>query len=202
MPKILDSPVVSEERFRELFDAYFPSVVRFFRRRGFATSLAEDLAQEVFFRVYKGIGELRRDASAKAWIFQIATNIWKNALRTRGTQKRQGEEMPLDELVHPEGSQSPRRHCEPEDASSGPLDQVLAAEKTRVLEEALDELPERMRQNVELRLKGYTYREIATVLGVTTATVKTQLSMAKQRLRPQLAPYFGDDLWLDGDEEV
>jgi RNA polymerase sigma-70 factor (ECF subfamily) len=190
-----------EGAFQQLFELFFPPIVTFFDRRGFPHPTAEDLAQDVFFRVFKGIDEFRHEAKLKNWLFTIAGSVWKNALRDGQAQKRQAEEVPLDAAVTADDAISARRPPKLEDPGSGPLDKVLAAESTQVLAAALDELPARMRECVELRLQGYQNREVATLLGVQVTTVKTQLQTANQRLRPKLEPYFGADFGLD-DEEV
>ncbi len=71
------------------------------------------------------------------------------------------------------------------------LDQVLDGERSRLLAQALDELPPKMRECMLLRVgQGLKYREIAALMQVSIATVKTQLSTAHKRLKPLLEKHL------------
>jgi len=180
-----------EENFERLFDRYCSPVTHFFVNRGFSDQEAEDLAQDSLLRVYRNIGRFRFEASFDTWLFQIAGNVWKNALRSQATRKRQADRISLDQVLDPE-----EREPEPEDPSDGPLEQALADERTRLLHAALDTLPPKMRACMLLRLgQGMKYHEIAAVMRVTIATVKSQLSAAQKRLRPLLEKH--SDVFVD-----
>ncbi|HET9227707.1 MAG TPA: sigma-70 family RNA polymerase sigma factor, partial [Thermoanaerobaculia bacterium] len=87
----------SEESFRTLFDRFYWPLFRFFEHRGFSTEECQDLIQETFLRVYRGIEAFRGDARWEHWLFRIAANTAIKALRHRAAAKRAGREVPLEE---------------------------------------------------------------------------------------------------------
>ena len=180
-----------EENFERIFERYCSPVTHFFCNRGFSDQEAEELAQDVFLRVYRSIGTFRLEASFETWLFKIVGNVWKNSLRSQATGKRRAEEVPIDGADERGNVGEDRARLEPRDESAGPLDQVLAGERSRILETALEELPPKMRQCMLLRIGGeLKYREIAAVMRVSIATVKSQLSEGHKRLEPLLADHF------------
>ncbi len=180
-----------ENNFQRIFARYCAPVTHFFANRGFSMQEAEDLAQESFVRVYNNIGTFRLEASFDTWLFTIAGSIWKNALRSRSALKRQAEEVSLDKIVGPEEDSRSDRDAEPEAGSEDPLEQVLAAERTQLLRRAIEALPPKMRECVVLRVgRGLKYREIADMMKISIATVKSQLHEAKQRMKPRLEKHF------------
>ncbi len=172
-----------EENFGKLYERYRVPVSHFFMSRGFSTQEAEDLAQETFVRVYRNIGALRLDTSFEGWLFSVARNTWKNALRARSTMKRQAETVPLETIIDLDEASA----TEPGDPAENPEEQVLARERTQILRRAIEELPPKMRECVHLRVgQGLRYREIATIMRYSMTTVKSQLLEARRRLKPLL----------------
>ncbi len=180
-----------EDHFQRVFERYCAPVTNYFANRGFSRQAAEDLAQETFVRVYNNIGTFRFEASFDTWLFTIVGSIWKNALRSRSALKRQADTVPLEKIVEAGEDDGSDRATEPEESGEGPLEQVLASERTQLLRRAIEELPPKMRECVVLRaMQGLKYREIADILGISIATVKSQLHDAKQRLKPSLEQHF------------
>ncbi len=70
-----------EESFRQLFAYYYPPLRNFFSRRGMSPEECRDLVQETFTNVFKAIGRFHHDARFDTWLYKIAGNVWKNALR-------------------------------------------------------------------------------------------------------------------------
>jgi len=152
---------------------------------------AEDLAQEVFLRVYRTRKKYTPKAKFATWLFTIANNLALNALR----DKKRRPAMPLD-------YQDP--------ASSGPwaTDQLAGGrevpptqnlvqqELAEVVRKALDQLNDRQRMAVVLnKFEDMNYAEIADVMGLTTKAVKSLLSRARCRLRETLQNYiYMDDV--------
>jgi RNA polymerase sigma-70 factor (ECF subfamily) len=181
-----------EQDFRALFQRYYPPVVRFFFNRGFQPQEAEDLTQEVLLRVYRGLEDFCFEAHFDTWIFRIVTNVWKNALRHRDTLEGKAKHLSVDRQFTSSG-RGPTTSVIEElpDPTTDPLDQVIATERSRLLYLALAELPPRMRRCVVLRVgQDLKYQEIADLMGVSLATVKTQLRTAQKRLRPLLEHHF------------
>jgi RNA polymerase sigma-70 factor, ECF subfamily len=171
----------------ELFRRYYRPVQAFFARRGFSTEESRDLAQETFFRVYKNWASFRGESSEVTWLFQIATNLYRNEVRSRSTLKRDMQEVPLEQT---DGDLPVE-----ESAQVTALDAMLLDERTAKLRDALQGLPPQMRQAVLLRVDAdLKYREIAELMSVSIETVKAHLYQARQQLRDKLADYFRTDI--------
>lgn len=169
----------------ELFRRYHRPMVAYFARRGFCVEESRDLAQETFLRVFKNMDSFRGDSAVETWLFQIASNLYKNTLRSLQTQKRDAQEVSLEGT----GAAAVELGSTERDA----LGDILAEERARRLRAALDDLPPQMRQAVYLRVDGdLKYREIADVMHVSIETVKAHLYQARQHLRDRLADYFTD----------
>ena len=181
-----------DHHFETLFNLYFERVVYFFRGRGFDPDSARDLAQETFLLAFRNIAQFRGDGRFLDWLFRIAANVWKNRLRTLGTAKRSAIEVSLTRGVaeneRGELAREPESLTQPADQ----LDSVLATERLEALREAVDGLPPQMRRCVFLRLRDLKYSEIATRLQLTVGTVKTQIHLARRRLKELLKDDFED----------
>ncbi len=177
--------------FEHLFERFYRPVSYFFANRGFSDDECRDLTQETFLGVYRGIGRFRRDASVETWLFTIAGNIWRNALRSRSAEKRDAKEVSLAALID-DGEQivgDPAADA----GAGGPLDDALTSERLRCLREAMAELPPQMRRCMLLRVdQDMKYREIAAVLQISVDTVKSQLFQARERLKTRLAAHFAE----------
>jgi RNA polymerase sigma-70 factor (ECF subfamily) len=168
----------------DLFPRYYRPVVAFFQNKGFTREESRDLAQETFLRVYRYRERFRGESSPVTWLFQIAANLYKNKLRSLAAQKRDAEEVPLDS--------TDARDPESEDDA---LELILTEERSRLLREALEELPPQMKRAVMLRVTSdMKYREIAEEMEVSIETVKAHLYQARQHLRDRLSDYFTDDV--------
>lgn len=181
-------PKPSEEQFQEIFFEYHRPVVSFFQRGGASHEESLDLAQETFLLVFRGLESFRGDASIGTWIYTIAANVRMKALRSRSTAKRRAIEEHL--LVDSEDD-SPADFVSQERST---LQGMLEEERSRVLREALLELPPQMRRCVQLRVEhDLKYKEIAELLRVSIETVKSQIFAAKKVLKGRLADYFADE---------
>src|SRR6202790_2405419 len=90
--RFLDAP--NEESFAELFKAFSPQLVAFFRARG-CQAMAEDLAQEVMFTVYRKADQIRDRSLFRAWMFKIARNT---LCRHFGKQSREVDTVDLADV--------------------------------------------------------------------------------------------------------
>lgn len=181
-----------EEDFQRIFEHYYHSIAGFFSRRGFTPDECRDLVQETFLRVYKGMEGYRSEAAVKTWVFTIATNLYRNEIRARRTDKRSADEVSLEEALEQGKPVFIRGSAAGlEIGENGPLSDLLTDERVRLLRQALDDLPPRMRRCVLLRLnRGLKYREIAVILQISVDTVKAQIFQARQRLQRSLGDYF------------
>jgi RNA polymerase sigma-70 factor, ECF subfamily len=189
-PVLLELGEAGDDGDRLLFCKYQRRVQRFFERRGISPDEALDLTQDTFLRVFRSEARLDNRAQLEAWLFEIARNVRANALRSKATLKRAATVIPLDE-PHAEGD--PEKVANPVFAAGeqDALTSAITREQLGILQRALTELPEQMRQCARFRLKGLKYKEIATIMRISIETVKSHLHQAKKRLRPLLEPHFG-----------
>lgn len=186
-----------EENFRKIFQEYYRRVYVLFARWGFDDIECEDLAQETFLRVHRNLASFRGDSKFETWLWEVAANVYKNTLRSRATQKRDAQEVPLDE-TESEGGRGNGSAMVLETGERGPLGDLLVGERKRKLLEAMAELPPQMRRCVELRVhQDLKYREIAELMHVSIDTVKAHLFQARQLLKNKLGDYFADGNFAD-----
>jgi RNA polymerase sigma-70 factor (ECF subfamily) len=148
---------------------------------------AEDLAQDVFLRVYRSRKSYVPSAKFATWLFTIANNVVLNAIRSRSRRhehtlaSRDSGPLgarPLDVLATVSSSQMPTR-------------QLDKAEARDVVRMAIEALPERQRMAVLLcKFEGLSYADIAAALELTPQAVKSLLSRARVNLREIIEPYL------------
>lgn len=180
-----------EESFRILFDHFYGPLFRFFEGRGFTMEECQDLIQETFLRVFRGIAGFRGDARWEHWLFRIAANTAVKALRHRAAAKRAGHAVPLEEGMgdSPAAAGGSPRVAE----TPAPLRQLLGREMEERLTQAIAGLPAKMRHCVRLRVfQDLDYEEIAATLQISPSTVKVQLFKARKRLRSELGDAVTD----------
>src|SRR5437660_6182379 len=176
--------------FEELVERYQHRLVGVMNHLVGNADEAEDLAQEVFLRVYRARKKYRPRSKFSTWLFTIANNLALNSLRAR----QRKPVVPL--AVHDSGPLGPRPAEQMvHDRGSGPVQRVQRQELAAVIRRALDGLNERQRMAVVLnKFEDMNYAEIAEVMGLTTKAVKSLLSRARMNLRaPLRADLSGDD---------
>jgi RNA polymerase sigma-70 factor (ECF subfamily) len=179
-----------EENFRRLVEQYYRRVFHFFQKRGFSSIECQDLTQETFFRISINLGTFRREAPFEAWLFQIATNTYRQVLRSQLAQRRAGVHISLDSGV--EALQTADHELDRLSTGRGPLDDMLEEERRQTLRAAIVELPEQMRKCLVLRVyHELSYEQIAAVMKLSVETVKAHLHQARQKLKARLTEYFG-----------
>ncbi len=163
---------------------------------------AEDLAQEVFLRVYRARKKYRPRSKFSTWLFTIANNLALNCLRSR----QRKPVVPLS--VHDSGPLGARPAEQlVQDRGGGPTHQLQQQELAAVIRTALDGLNERQRMAVVLnKFEDMNYAEIAEVMELSTKAVKSLLSRARMNLRAALMGYVcmdGEPMpdSIDGNEE-
>ncbi|QEL18980.1 RNA polymerase sigma factor [Limnoglobus roseus] len=147
---------------------------------------AEDLAQEVFLRVFRTRAKYTPKAKFSTWLFTIANNLALNALRDRYRRLQ----LPLE--LRDSGSLAQRPHVPLAAHRDAPPTQNLQdRELADVVRRAMDDLNERQRVAVVLnKFEDMGYAEIAEVMGLTAKAVKSLLCRAREKLREALQAYI------------
>lgn len=148
---------------------------------------AEDLAQEVFLRVYRNRAKYEARAKFSTWLFHIANNLASN-WRRDGARRR---EAPLV------GSESGPLGVRPEEQLLAEKSALMPArvldrtETQRLVRAALESLSERQKMAVLLhKFEQMSYADIAAAMDLTPQAVKSLLSRARENLRSYLEPFF------------
>lgn len=172
--------------FAELVELYHHRLVTVMHHLVNSAEEAEDLAQEVFLRVYRGRKKYHPKAKFSTWLYTIANNLALNFLRTRQRKPT----IPLN--VRDSGPLGPRPAEQMVlDRGEQPHQRVQSQELAAVVQQALETLNERQRIAVVLnKFEDMNYAEIAEVMGLTTKAVKSLLSRARENLRVALQGYI------------
>jgi RNA polymerase sigma-70 factor (ECF subfamily) len=181
---MLDVKAGDERSFELLLRRYRTPLVNFLYRMVRDSAVAEDLAQEVFLRVYRARKDYAPSAKFTTWMFRIATNLALNSVRDN--RYRQSE-ISMDQVV----SVGDDKHQTMEVRDLTPtVEQVLVARsRSEMILRAIDALPEKQRAAVLLhKYQELDYDEIARILGCSESALKSLLFRAYETLRTALAP--------------
>lgn len=177
---------MDEAAFREIFETYYPDVLRLFRAKGLGKQDAEDLAQETFLKVHRGLPGLEQAAALRGWILRIAENLFRNFLRDRAASKRGPRELSLDQELET-GEPAVHEHPQLGKHPPSPFAETLATEQEAILVRELEALPEQMGRCLALRVvRGLTYAEIAALLQISVNSVKSHIHQGRKRLEVRL----------------
>jgi len=166
--------------FEVLLRRYRLPMVSYFRRMLRDQGLAEDLAQEVFLRVYKSRERYQPEARFTTWLYRIATNLALNAIRDR---KDEVSDAARDDS---DGSPILERFVDPRPTVE---QRLMQGDRERVIRQAVEALPENQRAAVILhKYQEVDYRQIAGILSVSESAVKSLLFRAYETLRVRLEP--------------
>lgn len=150
-------------------------------------TLAEDLAQDVFLRIYRARKSYVPTAKFSTWLYKITHNVASNAIRSVGRRKE------VNVVSSPSGSLNTRPLDSMAKEKSGlmPARQFDQKEIRQVLHEALQSLPARQRMAMMLsRFENMSYQEIADTMQLKPQAVKSLLSRARVNLKSTLEPYI------------
>jgi RNA polymerase sigma-70 factor, ECF subfamily len=180
---MLDVKAGDDSSFDFLLVKYRSPLVNFLYRMVRDRATAEDLAQDVFLRVYRARKQYTPSAKFTTWLFRIATNVALNSVRDNRHQKM---EVSLD---------APLRHEQESASRELPAremridEQLVERDRAEFVQRAIASLPEKQRAAVLLhKYQEMEYAEIAKVLDCTDAALKSLLFRAYENLRIQLAP--------------
>ncbi len=175
----------SEEAFDRLIRRFHASVYNLVYRMLDDPNEASDTVQEVFLKVFRGLGRFHAQASLKTWIFRIAVHESSN--RRRWWRRHRARETSLEtRVLSGSGGVVPLAELLVEGGRS-PFDQAYSEEARQAVDGALRELPEPYRTAVVLRdLEEFSYEEIHEVLQVSVGTVKSRVARGREALKQRL----------------
>jgi RNA polymerase sigma-70 factor (ECF subfamily) len=169
-----------QDAFAELVMGHADRVYGALRRFGLDASEADEVAQEVFVRAWRGLPRFEERARLSTWLYRIAFNEAQRRLSRRPPPRREADDDGDDPIVSL--AESPRL---------GPEAQALDHEFELTLERALGQLPADWRAAVVLRdIEGLSTQEAADIAGVRQAAFKSRLHRGRMQLRAVLEPYL------------
>jgi RNA polymerase sigma-70 factor (ECF subfamily) len=190
-PEMEDSAIMLELRdgnmsgFDFLIQKYRRPIVNFMYRMVHNQSIAEELAQEVFLRVYRSRQTYRAEARFSTWLYRIATNLGVNYSRdTR--HERAASTIYLDQ-ADPDTGLTP----DVADSTISAEDSLLRRERMSAIRQHVMALPERQRMAVLMhKYEGMDYKQIGDVLKLSESATKSLLFRAYQTLREKLKEFI------------
>ncbi len=175
--------MADRERFEELALPFADNLYSAALRMAHNPADAEDLVQETFLKAYRAFDTFEDGTNLKAWLYRILTNTYINTYRAR---RRRPDETDLEEV---EDLYLYRRLGGLEAALAGRSaeEEVLDSFTDADVTAALDALPEQFRLAVILAdVEGFSYREIAEIMGVPLGTVMSRLHRGRRALQRAL----------------
>lgn len=176
-----------ESAFTQLVQTYQDRLINIFFHIVGSQEAAEDLAQDVFLRIYRARHGYVPTARFSTWLFRIANNLASNSRRDQGRRKETAfagsESGPL--------GPRPAEHLAAEKSALMPARQLDKTELLTVVKGALETLNDRQRLAVLLhKFEDMSYQDIAEAMELTPQAVKSLLSRARENLRSVLEPYM------------
>ncbi len=190
--------VGDEQAFAELVDRYSPSMLAVARTHVASREVAEDVVQDTWLALLKGIDGFEGRSSLRTWLFRVLVNIAK----TRGVREKRCTTVDMsDAPTHP--TVSPDRFESGDSQWPGhwvrfpvpwresPEHSLLAGEALDLVRHELAQLPQQQRIVVSLRdVDGYDSDEVCALLDLTAANQRVLLHRGRARIRQALAGYF------------
>jgi RNA polymerase sigma-70 factor (ECF subfamily) len=174
--------------FKTMVELYQDRVLNTCYRFLFNREDAEDAAQEVFIEVYRSISSFREEAKLSTWVYHIAAARSIDLMRKKKRKKRFAQMKSLlgmeEEVLE---LPAPRK--------DDPLEKLEQEERMKILQEAIDSLPENQCIAFTLsKCQGIGNKEIAEIMGLTLSSVESLMHRAKKNLEKKLYQYFERDL--------
>ena len=145
---------------------------------------AEEIIQEVFFKVYRNLAEFEGKSAFSSWLYRIALNTSYMKLRER----RGSNLVSLDDVINQLEEQTLDHES---DWSSRPDDQLHTSEAMAIIEKAVEKLPEEFKSVLILRdIEGFTNEEAGEILELSVPAVKSRLHRARLLLRQRLDEFY------------
>jgi RNA polymerase sigma-70 factor (ECF subfamily) len=180
MQSKLGTEMVSNQTFNEIFDEYHPRVLRYLKRIVNPDD-AEDLSQEVFDKINKGLNKFQGRSSLSTWIYRIATNTAIDKSRSAAYKYEMEHHSFEDETSHESSGATTVK------ASPSTDQLVIRKEMSDCINEFIDNLSPDYKTVIVLSdLEGFANKEIAEILGISLDNVKIRLHRARVRLKKAL----------------
>ncbi len=190
---MLDVKAGDEQSFELLLRKYRSPLVNFLFRMVRDRAVAEDLAQEVFLRVYRARQQYAPSAKFTTWMFRIATNLALNSVRDN---RRRQMEISMDQTV--DTGEDEQRAMEVPDRAPSVEQELVSRSRAELIMKAIHSLPEKQRAAVLLhKYQELDYDEIARVLECSESALKSLLFRAYETLRVELAPLVSPTVRMD-----
>lgn len=168
-----------------LLQKYRKPIIHFMYRMVRNQAIAEELAQEVFLRIYRSRETYRAEARFSTWLYRIATNLGVNYARDN-RHERTASTVYLDETDPETGTTA-----DVADTTPGAEANLLRRERLNAIRQHVLALPERQRMAVLMhKYEGMDYRQIGDVLKLSESATKSLLFRAYQTLREKLKPFI------------
>ncbi|MGD0800780.1 MAG: sigma-70 family RNA polymerase sigma factor [Terracidiphilus sp.] len=173
----------SEEAFAWLIARYHQPIYSLLARAVQDRADAADLTQEVFVKIFRGVGSFHGESSLRTWIYRIALHEASN--QRRWWMRHRQQEIPIEQEMADNQSGEPVRLKEIlVDPSESPYEIALREENRVRVEAALKLVPEPFRTTLILRdIEGFVYEEVAEIEGVNLGTVKSRLVRGRAFLK-------------------
>jgi RNA polymerase sigma-70 factor (ECF subfamily) len=183
---MLDVKAGDQQSFELLLQRYRTPLVNFLYRMVRNREQAEDLAQEVFLRVYRAREDYEPSAKFTTWLFRIATNLALNSLRDHRYQKL---EISMDAPIVADSEEGDERTMEVADEHPDIEQHLVEEARKKMIRHAIEKLPEKQRAAVLLhKYQQLDYSEISKILQCSESALKSLLFRAYETLRVELAP--------------
>jgi RNA polymerase sigma-70 factor, ECF subfamily len=171
-----------ERAFAELVRRFQGRVMNLVSRVLNDRECGDDIAQEVFVRVYVHRRNYRRGSKFSTWLFTIAANLAKNEIRRRVRRRNWFSLNALQEVLKDSAIQLA-------DPTEGRESRMEREQLQEAMGRAIATVPEKYRLALVLRdIDGLTYEEIAQVLGIPGGTVRSRINRARGMLKRKLIP--------------
>ena len=183
---MLDVKAGDQQSFGLLLQRYRTPLVNFLYRMVRNREQAEDLAQEVFLRVYRAREDYEPSAKFTTWLFRIATNLALNSVRDHRYQKL---EVSMDAPITVDAEDGEERMMEVADEHPDIEEHLVQEARKKMIRHAIEKLPEKQRAAVLLhKYQELDYAEISKILQCSESALKSLLFRAYETLRVELAP--------------
>jgi len=177
-----------EKAFRELLEAHRDRVYNISFRMLGNRAEAEDLAQDIFIKVFKTIDSFREESKFSTWLYRVAVNECKNRIKYLA-RRHDRDRDELDETTTSTGANGQIGGPLP----SAPDHALQGAQMEKLIQEAIAHLDEDQRTVVVLRdIEDLSIEEIVEITGLPDGTVKSRLHRARLVLRKRLQRHVGE----------